>query len=222
MSHYRNWIVATLIIAGSWFNAAPLQADGNTIPVSNFSDNSMTEWKPKIFNRPTAYTIVQQGDRKALKAVSRDSASGLYREIRIDLDKTPYLNWSWRIKNRLGTMDEKSQKGDDFSARVYVVISGGAAFWRTRALNYVWSANATKGDQWPNAFVGERAMMLALRSTSDATNQWFDEKRNVKNDLQALFGESIRYIDAVAIMTDSDNSDGEATAWYGDLYFSAQ
>jgi hypothetical protein len=52
--------------------------------------------------------------------------------------------------------------------------------------------------------------------------QWVSEKRNIRDDFRQRFGEDIDTIDAVALMTDTDNSGQSATAWYGDLYFTAQ
>jgi hypothetical protein len=63
-------------------------------------------------------------------------------------------------------------------------------------------------------------MMIALRSSSDQTGIWYTEKRNILADLKQQFGEELRYIDAVAIMTDTDNAHGIVTAYYGDIYFS--
>jgi hypothetical protein len=63
-------------------------------------------------------------------------------------------------------------------------------------------------------------MMIALRSSSDQTGTWYTEKRNILADLKQQFGEELRYIDAVAVMTDTDNAQGKVTAYYGDIYFS--
>lgn len=65
-------------------------------------------------------------------------------------------------------------------------------------------------------------MMVAVRSNTDATHTWYPEKRNILNDLKNLFGSDIRYIDAVALMTDTDNSKRNTVAYYGDIYFSAE
>lgn len=64
-------------------------------------------------------------------------------------------------------------------------------------------------------------MMLALRNSSQPPGIWVNESRNVYQDLKQVFGEEIRYVDAVAIMTDTDNTGGSARAAYSDLYFSA-
>ena len=188
--------------------------------IGSFSSDSLEYWESKEFKGQTKYQLVDLAGTRALKAESADSASGLFKKQRIDLQKTPIMNWRWRIENRLGTINEQSKSGDDYSARVYVVVSGGLAFWRTRAINYVWASTSPKDKIWPNAFAGDHAMMIALRSSSDQTGTWYTEKRNILADLKQQFGEDITYIDAIAIMTDTDNAHGNVTAYYGDIYFS--
>jgi len=188
--------------------------------IGSFSAGSFDHWESKEFKGQTKYQIVYLAGARVLKAESADSASGLFKEQRIDLQKTPVMNWRWCIENRLGNINEQAKSGDDYAARVYVVISGGLTFWRTKAINYVWASTSPKGKTWPNAFAGDHAMMIALRSSSDQTGTWYMEKRNILADLKQQFGKDIRYIDAVAIMTDTDNAHGKVTAYYGDLYFS--
>ena len=200
--------------------ANAVEVAGEKLMIGAFSSGSLDHWETKEFKGLTAYQLVDLAGTRVLKAESADSASGLYKEQRIDLQKTPYMNWRWRIENRLGNINEQAKSGDDYAARVYVIVSGGFAFWRTRAINYVWASTSTKGKIWPNAFAGDHAMMIALRSSGDQTGTWYTEKHNILADLKQLFGEDIRYIDAVAVMTDTDNAHGKVTAYYGDIYFS--
>jgi len=192
------------------------------IRVGNFSHGNLRGWEEKKFNGSSQYRIIELEGRKVLMAHSQGGASGLIKKQRIDLQETPYLNWQWRIANRLGPLPEQQKAGDDYAARVYVIVSGGWAFWRTRAINYVWSGRMHKGDVWQNAFAGRHAMMIAVRSARDPVASWEKEKRNVRKDLSSIYGEDFRYIDAVALMTDTDNAGGRATAYYGDIYFSAE
>ena len=213
--------IITVFLFFHLFNIAFAENDAN-IHIGFFSSGSMDGWKNKSFSGSTDYQLTQLENLTVLKAVSHSGASGLFKEQRIDLLKTPYLNWRWRIDNRLENLNEQSKSGDDYSARVYVVVSGGWAFWKTKAVNYVWAGNTVKGTVWPNAFAGNSAMMLAIRSSDDKTHTWYQEKRNILRDLKQQFGTDIHYIDAVAIMTDTDNGNGDATAYYGDIYFSAE
>jgi len=208
-----------LLILLNFVNAAG--AGGDNLMVGSFSSGTLAGWESKEFKGETRYRLTDLAGETVLKAESNGTASGLVKKQRIDLQKTPFINWHWRIEKRLGALNEQAKTGDDYAARVYVVISGGWAFWRTRAINYVWAQSSPKGKVWPNAFAGDHAMMLALRSSGDETHTWYTEKRNVRDDLKRQFGEDIRYIDAVALMTDTDNSQGRATSFYGDIFFSS-
>jgi hypothetical protein len=130
------------------------------------------------------------------------------KSILINIEQFPFLNWIWRIENRLDTENEKNKSGDDYAARIYVIIDGGIFKWRTKAVNYVWANQASKGEIWENAFAGKNAQMMALRNRQDKLSTWYSEKRNVYKDLKRLFGTQFHSIDAIAIMTDTDNSHG--------------
>lgn len=199
----------------------PLAFAGDArITVGDFSSGNLEGWSDKVFEGRTDYSFTTDGGRTVLKAVSDASASGLYKQVHVDLRKTPYLHWSWKIANTLGDLHERTKQGDDYPARIYVVFSGGLLFWRTRAINYVWSSNQPPGSTWKNAFTAN-ARMLAVRSGPGRVGQWIDERRNVRRDYHRFFGEQADIVDAVAIMTDTDNSGKSATAYYGDIYFAA-
>lgn len=220
--HYKNLCLlglCWLIVASA---AIADEQALSKLPIGSFSTGSLTGWKTKKFKGQTQYQLTKFDGSQVLRADSNASASGLFYEQRIDLEKTPFMNWRWRIENRLANLDEQIKLGDDFAARVYVVVSGGLIFWNTKAINYVWASTSPKDKAWPNPFAGDHAMMVAVRSSSDKTETWYTEKRNVRADFKQLTGEDMSYIDAVAIMTDTDNAKGKATAYYGDIYFTAE
>ena len=200
--------------------AVTAAADARVV-VGDFSHGELDDWSNKVFDGVTRYTLVTDNARQVLKAESRNAASGLFKRIRIDLTKTPYLHWSWKVPGTLGNIDEHTKAGDDYPARVYVIFSGGALFWRTRAINYVWSSDQPRGSTWQNAFTGN-ARMIAVRSGNGETGRWVHERRDVRGDYRRLFGSDVRYADSVAIMTDTDNTHKSAVAFYGDIYFSSE
>lgn len=193
-----------------------VMAENGSVDVLTLPD--LADWKAEKFSGETSYELVDIDDRPAIKAVSNSSASGMIRELKVDLTKTPYLNWSWKVDSTLGELDETKKSGDDYAARVYVVISGGMFFWRTRAINYTWASVQPKDSSWPNAFTGN-VIMVAVDSGQEYAGQWVTQKRNVLQDLKTLHGIDKTHIDAVAIMTDTDNTNSSATAYYGDIYF---
>ena len=195
-------------------------ADGR-INLGEFSKGALNGWEGKSFAGMTQYKIEQQGNRKVLKATSNKTASILGRRMRIDLTKTPFLNWSWKVDKALPPLKEATKAGDDYAARLYVIIDGGVFIWKTRALNYVWSsAPASRGTKWNNAFKPKNARMLAVRDKRDANGRWVTQKQDVATDFKTLYGFQPRFIDGIAIMTDTDNSGGTAAASYGDIFFS--
>lgn len=216
----KKLYVAYVALAGLLLSGSVV-AQGN-VPVGEFSKGQLTGWERKAFSGTTQYQLVKEGNNTILKATSNSSASGLGRKMRIDLTKTPVLNWSWRVDNKLEGLDEQSKQGDDYAARIYVVLDGGLLVWNTKALNYVWSGNQPRGTTWGNAFVPNNARMLAVRGQQDSVGGWVREKRNVRADFKRIYGQDITHIDGVALMTDTDNSKRQASAGYGDIFFSAQ
>jgi DUF3047 family protein len=194
-------------------------AKAEPLTITDLSESDFTEWEDKIFQGTTSYQLLQLNNQKVLLAESQDSASALIKKIHIDIKEHPYLNWSWRIENRLDTKNEKIKSGDDYAVRIYVVVDGGIFPWRTKAVNYVWANESSKHETWPNAFAGKNAMMMALRNKEDKTSTWYFEKRNIYEDMKRLFGTEFQFIDAIAIMTDTDNSHGQVKAYYGEIYF---
>jgi hypothetical protein len=223
ISRYRiAWLCLILFApALSVGDSAVGEVAAGELVVGAFSQGVLDGWQEKSFAGKTQYAIVDTPGGKALRADSKAAASGLFKEITIDLERTPYLHWSWRVGSTFKGNDERSKSGDDYPARIYVVVSGGLLFWRTRAVNYVWSSHQAVGEVWPNAFTGS-ARMVAVRSGEGDAGRWVHERRNVREDLKRLFGEDISHIHAVAVMTDSDNTGQAATAEYGDIYFSAE
>lgn len=184
------------------------------VEIANFSSGDRDGWEEKSFAGRTLYEL-RDG---ALCASSSAAASGLFRKTQVDLGRTPWLHWSWRVEEGLHGGDERSKGGDDYAARVYVVFSGGLAFWRTRAINYVWSGAQPEGTIWPNAFTAN-ARMVAVRSGTGHLGEWLDERRDVRADYRQIFGTEAPAVDAVAIMTDTDNTGTSAAACYGDIWF---
>jgi len=219
MTRINSLLSFWLIILSSLPSLLP--AEEAHIDIGRFSQNDLSGWEEKSFLGHTRYNLIQANNSTVLKAHTSSTASGMFKEIEVDLNKTPFINWSWKIENIYQGNDELSKGGDDYPARLYIVISGGLLFWQTKAINYVWSSNQAKGTTWESAYTSSSKMM-AVRSGNQETNLWLLEKRNVRNDLRQLFGEEITQIHAVAIMSDSDNAKQSATSYYGDIYFSAK
>ena len=212
-----------LLILSLLFAPPSVRAEENQslapVQIGIFSQNNLDGWDEKEFVNRTHYQLVKQKGQTVLQAKAEASASGLFKEIVVDLTTHPYLTWQWKIEKGHSSLAERTKDGDDYAARIYIIVKGGLVFWKTKAINYVWSSTEEKETIWPNAFAGKNAMLLAVRTQEDKKNVWYQEKRNVYEDFKKIFGEEIKTIHAIAIMTDSDNSKGSVQASYGDISF---
>ncbi len=216
MQYNKTYFVIFLtILCSSSFAAEKLA-------VSNFSQQDLSNWNEKEFNQLTLYSFTKDGETNVLKAHSIKSASGLFKEQNINLSEYPFINWRWKTTSRLNVTDERTKQGDDYSARIYIIKDGGFFFWNTKALNYVWARHEKTNTVWPNAYAPDNAMMIAIRSQKDDLNTWYNEKRNLAEDYKLAFGESIDQIDAIAIMADTDDSEGETVSYFGEIYFTKE
>lgn len=193
----------------------PAGAGNDTLEVGRFSSGSLEGWEKKSFKGETEYRIVTDGDRRVLQAESRGSASGYYRKLKVDPRGFPLLRWSWRVAGTVSGENPRSKGGDDYAARVYLVFPG-FFFWQSRSIVYVWSRSLKKGESLPSPYTG-RVMVVAVESGDALAGVWVNEERNYLADYRRLFGEEPGTLGAVAVMTDTDNTGGQARAWYGDI-----
>ena len=168
----------------------------------------------------TFYTIGSNENGNFLKAVANNAASGLGKEVKIDLNKTPFINITWKIEKDLDGIKENTKKGHDFAARVFAVKKTGATPLSNRAINYVFSSNSDVGMSWPSPYT-KKSIDNVLASTKNNFNKWITVKANVKEDFKKFHDLDVNELDGLAIMSDTDNSKKEAIAYYQNIYFSA-
>lgn len=191
-----------------------------TIPVGQFSQGQLAGWEDKAFKGMTQYQLQRDGQTQVLAAEVMGGASGKFKKIKIDLNRTPYLNWRWKVDQAWPGLNEKTKAGDDYPARLYVVVERGLLGISSKTVNYVWASQQPVGSLWPNAFTSQAAL-IAVESGNQNVRQWRTYKRNVKADLKEAFGENFTQIDAIAVMSDGDNSQQSGRACFGDIWFTS-
>ena len=169
----------------------------------------------------TIYSLGSNDNGNFLKAVANNAASGLGKKVKIDLNKTPFINITWKIEKDLPGIKENTKKGHDFAARVFVIKKTGATPLSNRAINYVFSSNKEVGFNSPSPYT-KKSIDNVLASTKNNLDKWITVKANVKEDFKKFHDLDVREIDGLAIMSDTDNSKKEAIAYYQNIYFSAE
>lgn len=196
-------------------------------------------WKPIRFGEneaSTDYSLVRTDSVVVLRAESENAASGLITtEPRVDLTKYPVLEWRWKVDQFPDRADVGVDTTDDAGARLYVTFDydGLGLLDRfklmllrqvtfseapSRALNYVWATRTGQKQMQPSPYT-DQIMMLPIRGGGARQGEWVRERRNVLADYRAAYGEAPPPVNGIAVMTDTDNTGGTATAFYGDIVF---
>ena len=200
------------------------QSFGEVIKVFEFTDielSNLEEKKVRGAKNNTIFSIGTNENGNYLKAVSSNGGSGIGKEIDIDLEKTPFLNITWKVEQGLSGIDERSKKGHDFAARMFVVKKTGATPLSNRAINFVFSSNEDIGQFWPGPYFS-KSIDYVLSSTKENSNEWVSAKANVKELFKQLHDLDLRNLDGVALMADTDNSKLNSVAYYQNIFFSAE
>jgi hypothetical protein len=135
-------ILASLLVIILFF-VSPSFAD--RINVFEFTEAELVDLqvrKVRGADNKTEYSVGSNDNGNYLKAVADNAASGLGKEVKIDLNKTPFINITWKIEKDLSGILENTKKGHDFAARVFVIKKTGATPLSNRAINYVFSSNS--------------------------------------------------------------------------------
>ena len=200
------------------------QSYGEVIKVFEFTDielSNLEEKKVRGAKNKTIFSIGNNENGNFLKAVSSNGGSGIGKEIEIDLEKTPFLNITWKVEKDLSGIDERSKKGHDFAARMFVVKKTGATPLSNRAINFVFSSNEDVNQFWPSPYFS-KSIDYVLSSTKEHLNEWVSAKANVKELFKQLHDLDLKNLDGVALMADTDNSKLNSVAYYQNIFFSAE
>ena len=194
------------------------------LKVFNFTKEELLELevrKVRGADNQTIYEIGSNQNGNFIKATANNAASGLGKEIKIDLNKTPFMNITWKIEKDLSGIKENTKKGHDFAARVFAVKKIGVTPLSNRAINYVFSSNNEVGFNSPSPYT-KKSIDNVIASTKNNLNEWVTVKANVKEDFKKFHDLDVKELDGLAIMSDTDNSKMKAVAYYQNIYFSAE
>jgi hypothetical protein len=192
----------------------------NVFEFTNSELSKLEVRKARGADNKTVYSVGFNENGNFLKAVSDNAASGLGKETKINLNKTPFINITWKIEKDLKGIKENTKKGHDFAARVFVIKKTGATALSNRAINYVFSSNSDVGFNSSSPYT-KKSIDNVLSTTKENLNKWITVKANVKEDFKRFHDLDVNQLDGLAIMVDTDNSKMKAVSYFQNIYFSA-
>lgn len=191
-------------------------------------NDALQEWKEKIFHGRVLYEIKTdgkppEGGRQGyLSAKSDKTSSGLFYRVSFSPKKFPYISWQWKAvkfpaKAPAGSLNKKSWiERDDYCLRFYIIFPA-FIFTNTKCLEYVWSEQLPKGTILTSPFY-KNIKLMVLEAGSEKAGGFVTEERNILEDYKVAFGKyPASSIGAIALMTDSDNTQSIAEGYYSDI-----
>ncbi len=172
-------------------------------------------WDFPSIKKKTHYQLVEDSGKIVLRAESKSAASCLGKKIDLETKNFPLLRWRWKVTKAPSAADLRQKKSDDSPARILVGFGG-----KTKAprwtLCYLW-ANRCEKETWLKNPSHSSVMQIVLRNGESKRDEWFEEERNLLEDFKKAFDREAPPVTSVAFMSDTDNTESEAIAFFGDL-----
>ena len=215
------------VLSGGW-GAGPASADPagkDELVVADFSQaeagtfpegwKSVWAWNGK---GPEVYTVVKEGECSYLKADADNSDVLVAKEFEYNVKVYPFLRWRWQAVELPAGADERKKETGDSGAAVYVVFPGR---FRPENIKYVWSSSLPEGTTTESPY-NSKTKIVVLRNRSTPLGKWVSEEVNVYQDYKRLFGGEPEKVQAIAVMSDSNNTESRAEAHYDDIRIGKQ
>lgn len=231
----RFLVVMALVLALAACTTAPQPA-----AVADTGESSVFRgWQhmPLPGKATTIYRPMRYGERDALEVRAKSSASLLRRQLTVDSQDLGRLRFAWKVPALIEGSDMARRDREDAVVRIILSFDGDRSRLSVRdhalselahlmtgepmpyaTLMYVWCPTRAEGSVIHNPRT-DRIRKLVVESGPARLNRWLDYERDIRADYRQVFGEDPGRLIGVAIMTDSDNTQSQARAWYGPVQF---
>jgi hypothetical protein len=218
-SWYEQWTMALLLTAVGITVRPAFSQNGNGGIFITFSAEKDTmvgafpyEWKV-LRGKGTTYTVKKESSGNVLHALSNSGNTTIIKRFNCSLNECSFLSWKWKAVKLPPGGNETEKRKNDSVAGIYVSFKSGLFF---KALKYVWSTTLPKGTSTQSPY-SSSVKIIVLESGQDTPGKWVFEQVNIKEDAKRYFGDGLTEINGLGIMTDSDNTESTAEAYYADI-----
>jgi len=189
-------------------------------------------------------SLVTEGTRTVVHMKSLNSISSLMKRPDVRITEYPILTWRWKIDRAVGMAIESKRDRNDCAARIRIIfgrelkddpinipavkeILKRMGFTMPRLeppgmkIDYVWGNYAKKGAviDYPGA---RNHKIVVVERGNDKAGTWVWEKRNYREDFRRFFGLEPPGIIAIAVLTDTDQTNEGVEADYSSIMLLSQ
>lgn len=213
------YILALILLAASTAYAEPINGTIKVaLPVS-IGNDEFDGWTVQNWAGRSEIDIIDTDAGKALHLKSRASSTAIYKDMEVDVSEYRYINWKWKVVSLPKDGDVRKKNADDQAGQLYVIFPKWPTSVNSRLLGYIWDTTAPA-----NLFLTSTKLSttkyVVIKSGSKGLGVWHQERRNVYEDFQTLFGDEKLKAGRVSVMIDSDDTESNAELFITDIYFS--
>jgi hypothetical protein len=177
---------------------------------SCFKDGSFPDgWKSRGGDGSAVYRV-RSNQETFLEAKAVNTAVAIAKKFSYDLNEYSHLKWQWRVLELPKGGDERFKETGDSAASIYVIFEG---FLRPNTIKYVWSASLPLGTTTESPY-SSKTKIIVLRNQHSPMGEWVTETADVYADYKRLFKGEPEQVQAIGLMSDSDNTGSVAIAHY--------
>ena len=159
----------------------------------------------------------------------------LRQKLHVAPEQLGRLVFEWQVEELIAGADMRQSETEDSPVRVILAFDGDRRKFSAKnamlselslaltgeempyaTLMYVWSNQLPVGTVIINPRT-DRVRKIVVESGAAHLKQWVHYERQIQQDFEKAFGEPPGPLKGVAIMTDTDNTQGTAKAWYGEI-----
>jgi len=183
---------------------------------------ALAEWdKPVLFGKGD-WKVVDDAGEQVIKLRTESSSFALEKSITVDLKRTPYLEWEWKVTVLPTGGNVASPEADDQAAQLLVVFHK-TFFERRKVITYIWDPTAPKGTIAAGAgpiYLNVKA--IVVESGYRQLDKWLIQKRNVLEDFRAVFGVTPERVVAIRLQINSQHTKSDAEAFWKTIRFTSE
>jgi len=202
-----------------------------------FTAQDKAQWEAVLLpgKLRTAFRLEKHQGRQSLRADSERSASMLRQKLQVAPDQLGRLAFEWQVQDLIAEADMRHRDTEDSPVRLILAFDGDRHKFSPKNAMLSELSRALTGEDMPYATLmyvwsnqqpaetvivnprTDRVRKIVVESGPGRLKQWVHYERQIRSDFEKAFGESPGALIGLAIMTDTDNTQGKTRAWYGQI-----
>jgi hypothetical protein len=179
-------------------------------------------WSHRTFMRhdPMDISFVAKDGRAAIRLATHDTASMLFRQVDVTIDRYPVLRWEWLIEQGIDVPhDEMTTEGDDHPARLY--LSFESASGDSHSMEIIWGNQTLSAGDWKHlGFLFGLIEFPHYVANGGAANvgRWHQEQVDLREIHRELWGDPAgARLTEIALFCDTDETGASSVAYFGPI-----